>query len=95
MNGTVRDGTRVLFLVVNFSSKHHDEYERNLVRGFAIGGYAVTRKRAIMPEGDEPPFDVRTLGYLRPGFEGVRWCRGWKGKAARALLAQVALENSR
>jgi len=88
----VRDGTRVLFLV---TTDFRTPPTRVAVRAFAIGDHAVMRKRAMMPEGDEPLWDVQTCGYLRPGFEGVRWCRGWKGKSAKALLAQVALENSR
>jgi len=90
----VRDGTRVLFLASEFSSAT-GAHSFHPVRAFAIGEHAVIRKHTLLPEDDEPLWVAWTIGYLRPGFEGVRWCRGWKGKSARALLAQLALENSR
>ena len=88
----IRDGTRVTILVL---TDFRTPPTRAAVRAFAIGDHAVTRKHSVLPESDEPQWEVRTIGYLRPDSEGTRWCRGWKGKAAKALLAQVALENSR
>lgn len=92
----VSDGTRVLFLVSDFGvGRLGNQAIFHPVRAFAIGDHAVVRSRTVLPEGDEPPYDAKTIGWLRPGLEGVRWCRGWKGKSALALLAQLALENSR
>lgn len=88
----VRDGARVTILV---TTDFRTPPTRTPVRAFAIGDQAVTRKRVMLPEDDEPKWDVQTIGYLRPDGEHTRWCRGWKGKSARALLALVALENSR
>jgi hypothetical protein len=90
----VRDGTRVTFLVTNFSAMTGTPYYE-AVRAFAIGDHAVVRKRALMPEDHEPEWEVETIGWLRAKTENTRWCRGWKGRAAKALCALATLENSR
>jgi hypothetical protein len=92
----VRDGTRVTIVVSDFGGGILGTGEiKRPVRAFAIGDRAVVGERALMAEEGEPQRDVRELGWLRPDTENIRWCRGWKGKAAKALLAQLALENSR
>ncbi len=92
----VRDGTRVTFLMSDFGGGTLGwQAILRPVRAFAIGDQAVISERALMAEEDEPQRDVRQLGWLDRDSEGVRWCRGWKGKAAKALLALAALDNSR
>lgn len=92
----IRDGMRVTILVSDFGhGTLGNQAIWQPVRAFAIGDHAVVRARSFFPDGDDPPFDVKQLGWLRSNLEGVRWCRGWKGKSVRALLAQLALETSR
>lgn len=94
MSGPVADGEPVLFVVTRFA-RFSDEKVVEVVTAFAIGDHAVTSKHAILPDSDEPQRDVRTLGWLRPEAEGIRWCRGHGEEKAAALLAAVALERSR
>lgn len=92
----IRDGARVTILVSDFGGGTLGVPPiRRPVRAFAIGDRAVISEHALMPEADEPQRNVRQLGWLSSDSENVRWCRGWKGKSARALLALAALENCR
>ena len=92
----VRDGTRVTILLSDFGGGTLGTHAiKRPVRAFAIGDRAVVSERALMAEYDEPQRDVRQLGWLSPDSENIRWCRGWKGRAAKALRALAALENSR
>jgi hypothetical protein len=92
----VRDGTRVTIVVSDFGGGMLGTSEiKRPVRAFAIGDRAVVGERSPMPDYDFPQRDVRQLGWLSPHSENIRWCRGWKGRAAKALRALVALENSR
>lgn len=39
-------------------------------------------------------WQIATSNALAPDREGVTWCKGWGGSAAKALEALIALERS-